>query len=99
MKCLKIKNNCGFYSLDGKEWIEIDKINKEDLLKLLEIAVEDDFEMDSFLPDNIANQAHKIIYKHICSKFCDINKNTKRFKDESASLYCEAIEKYKDSTH
>lgn len=95
MKCLKIENNKGMYTMDGERWEEIDKINKEDLLKLLEIAISSDFEMDEFDRDKLGNQAHQVIYKNIHYKFKQLLNNKTRFKDESDSLYREAIEKYR----
>ena len=36
MKLLAIENNKGTYSIDGINFIEIEKISKDDILKLLE---------------------------------------------------------------
>lgn len=96
MKCLKIEDNKGMYSIDGEQWINIDQINKEHLLKLLEIAVdEQEFEMDEFDENKLGNKAHLVIYKNLYSKFKDLLQNKTRFKDESENVYKEAIEKYK----
>ena len=95
MKGLKIENNKGFYNLDGNQWTEIDKINKDDLLTLLDVAIVSEFEMDDFDKDRLGNQAHQIIYKNIYEKFKEIINSKSRFKDESESMYKMAIEKYK----
>jgi len=94
MKCLKIESNQGLYSLDGENWFMIDKINKNDLLKLLDIAITSEFEMDEFDKTQLNNQAHQIIYSNICEKFKEILDNKNRFKDESEIMYKSAIEKY-----
>ena len=69
MKYLKIENNKGFYCVKEDDWIEIDKINKEDLMALIDKAIETEFEMDEFNQENIANKAHQIIYKNLYDKF------------------------------
>ncbi|MGO9138149.1 MAG: hypothetical protein ACLQBC_10845 [Syntrophales bacterium] len=94
MKFLKIEDNKGYFSLDGTTWNPIDEINKEHLLKLLDLSLSDDFEMDDFEKEKVGNQAHQIIYKNIFEKFSDVSKNRSRFKDESEVLYKAAIEKY-----
>ena len=97
MKYLKIENNKGYF-LKGKnnttEWVEIDQIEKADLMNLLNCAEIDDFEMDSFVAENIQHKAHQIIYQQLFEKFESFVTNKKRFKDESEQIYKEAIEKY-----
>jgi hypothetical protein len=95
MKHLKIENNKGFYCLET-EWKEVDKITKEDLMQLLDKAIANDFEMDVYDADKIANKAHQIIYKNIYEKFHELLLNKNRFKDESEFLYKNALEKYKE---
>ena len=67
MKYLKINENKGYYlkanEAETDDWIEIDKINKDDLMDLLNKAVESDFEMDEYKEENLDNKAHQIIYK------------------------------------
>lgn len=94
MKYLKIENSKGFFCLDGANWQEIDKINKDDLMVLLDKAIETDFEMDEFKLENIANKAHQIIYKNLYQKFIELLDNKTRFKDESEQFYKAAFEKY-----
>lgn len=96
MKYLKIDDNKGWYTIDAKNWIDIGKINKEDLLKLLDFAINDDkFEMDEYNETNLQNQAHQIIYENIYTNITSVLKNRPRFKDESELKYKDAIEKYK----
>ena len=69
MKYLYIENGQGFFSVSGLETDKqtIDKIRKEDLLRLLNLIVdesaENGFEMDPYDEESLKNPAHKIIYK------------------------------------
>lgn len=71
MKYLYIENGQGFFSVSGLETDKqtIDKIRKEDLLRLLNLIVdesaENGFEMDPYDEESLKNPAHKIIYKKI----------------------------------
>lgn len=97
MKYLKIEDNKGHFLRpkdDTTEWLEIDKINKEDLLYLLNNAVSSEFEMDVYSEDLLGNKAHQIIYKNIFEKFSNLETMKSKFKDESENLYKEAYEKY-----
>ena len=94
MKYLKIDENKGYFSNDGTNWTSIDQIDKNDLLTLLDRALEDGFEMDEFDKAKIANPAHQIIYKNVYDRFAEIVSNRSRFSDESQNLYKDAIEKY-----
>ena len=98
MKYLKIEDNKGFFIKikddSTAEWIEIDKIAKDDLLFLLTQATSDTFEMDAYSEDLMANKAHQIIYKNIHEKFLSLESLKSKFKDESESLYKEALDKY-----
>ena len=94
MKFLKIENNTGSYSLDGNTWTSIEKINKEDLLQLVNFALSDGYEMDVFSENDLGNPAHKIIYKNIYAKLQSLQNNKNRFQDQSEDLYKEALEKY-----
>ena len=94
MKYLKIEGNKGYFTIDGTNWLPIDEIDKHHLLKLLDFALEKDFEMDEFESEKIGNQAHQIIYKNIFEKLNDLKNKKERFKDESEALYKNALEKY-----
>jgi hypothetical protein len=97
MKYLKIDDNRGFYLRpnDGKTWVEIDKINKDDLLALLDKAIAGDFEMDPYSESTLGNKAHQIIYKNITEKLQSLIGSKDSFKDESDGLYRDAIAKYR----
>lgn len=101
MKYLKIENNKGHFRLDSNEtsWIELDKINKDNLLVLLKLASgSEEFEMDEYQDELLQNPAHNIIYKNIFLKFSDFIENKTRFKDSVESTYKTALEKYKIDT-
>jgi len=98
MKYLKVEDNKAYFlkvvDQSSQAWVEIDKITKDDLMNLLNLAIESDFEMEEYKEENLANKAHQIIYKNIHEKFLDIISCKTRFKDESESMFKEAIDKY-----
>lgn len=97
MKYLKIENHKGYFIKDKNNptvWTEIDQIEKDDLLNLLDIAINKEFELDTYDEANLGNKAHQIIYKHIAEKFTTFLNNKSRFKDEADNLFKAAIEKY-----
>lgn len=97
MKYLKIEESKGYFLSSDGTHTEIDKINKEELMYLLNQATEvDDFEMDEYQEDSIGSPAHKIVYQNIYEKFNDLLSNKTRFKDESNLLHKSALEKYGD---
>ncbi len=97
MKYLKIENNKGYFVKDNTDpntWTEIDQIEKNDLMKLLDYSINDDFVLDRYDENLIANKAHQIIYKHISEKFTTFLSNKDRFKDEAENVFKNALEKY-----
>lgn len=96
---LKIEDNKGFFLKEVENgstaWSQIDQITKDDLFYLLNKAIAEDFEMNEFSEDTLSNKVHLIIYKSLYEKFSDLILNKTRFKDESESLYKQALEKYK----
>ncbi len=96
MKYLKIDKDKGFYRIDStkEEWIELDQISKDDLLKLLEIASQGDFDMDEYDSELLQNPAHNIIYKNINTKFSEFLSNKTRFKDSAETMYVTAKLRY-----
>ena len=102
MKYLKIDNNKGYFFnsiVEVNDWVEIDKITKEDLMILLNKAISEDFEMDEFFVENISHKAHQIVYKSIYEKLTGLIGNKTKFIDECDSQYKEAIEKYESADH
>lgn len=96
MKYLMIDGAQGFYKTDKEEskMTPIDQISKEDLLKLLDLCIEEDFEMDVFDAQTLKNAAHQIIYKNLYLKLDGVRKQRVRFQDEKTSLYLKAVEEY-----
>jgi hypothetical protein len=96
MTYLKIDNNKGYYRIEGttEEWIELDQISKDALLKLLDKATNEEFEMDEYKDELLQNPAHNIIYKNIYGKFNELLSNKTRFQDSVNLMYKSAIDKY-----
>lgn len=96
MKCLQIESGKGYFSVDGNEWILLDQITKEDILKIITSGLQHGFELDSPIDKEVKNKAHEIIYKNLQAKFTELNEQKSRFKDESENLFKEALVKYKE---
>lgn len=96
MTYLKIDNNKGYFRIDGtsEEWTELDQISKDDLLKLIDKATKEEFQMDEYKDELLQNPAHNIIYKNIYSKFNELLSNKTRFQDSINAMYKTAIDKY-----
>lgn len=96
MKCLRINNGKGEFSLDGANFAELDSITKEDILNLLNTALgsEGEFEMDEYDADLISNPAHKIIYSNLYEKFNELIDNRQQFIDDVEDLYKDAYDQY-----
>jgi len=95
MKHLRITEGKGQYSIDGYNWTDMDKIDKSELLKLVNMALTAEFIMEPYNKELIRNPAHEIIYRNIYAKLEELVTKKDRFKDESEQLYREAIQKYK----
>src|SRR4051812_20484016 len=97
MKLLKVSENAGhFLKADGTYEV-IDRIEKEDLLRLVDRTLdEDEFELDEYDEQAVKNQAHQVIYKSIAQKLTELRKRREEFIDESARLYLEEYERYRD---
>lgn len=98
MKILKIENGIGlFYSFIKKEYIEIDKINRDSLLALVDYVLKnDDSNCDSFEGTTILNKAQEIVYKDISTKLLELIEKRETIINEINSKYKEAEEKYKN---
>lgn len=100
MQLLRVKDNCGHYRNDKGDYAPIDKIGKEDLLRLVNWTLhEDAVEFDTYDENAIKNQAHQIIYKSIFQKLQTLRGRRQEFIDESARLFLEDYEKYRDNSH
>ena len=95
MRLLKIENRLGYY-IDGTgEYQLIDKIGKEQLLRMVNFVLTEEVEFDEYDGDAISNQAHQIIYKSVYEKLKDLSERKDEFIDESERLYLEDYERYK----
>lgn len=95
MKVLKIENSQGHFLTDEGDYETVDKIDKAILLRLVNLALEDNFEIDVYDEGELKNQAHQIIYKSISEKLNDLHQKRNQFRDESERLYLDEYEKYK----
>ena len=65
MKLLKAESNLGQYLSESGQYNPIDKITKEDLLRLVNLTLQEDVEFDEYDEDMIKNEAHRILYKSV----------------------------------
>lgn len=94
MKVLKIEKSQGYF-LSAEEYKPLDRLNKDDLLKLVDMVLAGDIEMDAYNEADLQNQAHQIIYKNVYEKLVDLQKRRAEFKDESERLFHREYENYK----
>lgn len=92
---LKINNNQGYFKKLDEEYELIDKITKEDLLRLMESILENDIEMEEYDESRIKNQAHQVVYKSIYNNLKSLKDRKEEFKDSTERLYQEEYNKYK----
>lgn len=95
MKLLKIQNDSGYWLNSEGSYSPVDKITKEDLMRLVGLVLDNDVELDEFDEKSIKNQAHQIIYKNIFQKLRDLQGRKQEFIDESKRLYLYEYEKYR----
>jgi hypothetical protein len=97
MKLLRIHEHAGQYLAADGMYESIDKIDKDDLLRLVDSTLyPDEFDVDAYDEQAIKNQAHQVIYKSIAQKLNDLRKRREAFVDESARLYLAEYEKYRE---
>lgn len=95
MKLLKIDSNMGHYRDAKGNYRPIDKLAKEDLLRLVTWTLnEKDVEFDDYDESTIKNQAHQIIYKSIVQKLRTLRNRKQEFIDESERLFLKEYERY-----
>lgn len=99
MKLLRVSDNCGQYRDDKGHYSPIDKIGKEDLLRLVNWTLHEEVvEFDDYDEKTIKNQAHQIIYKSVVQKLRTLRERRKEFIDEAARQFLEDYEKYRDDS-
>lgn len=99
MTLLKIENNKGKFSIDGINFIEIEKISKDDILKMLEkvlseneIMIEESNEEDK----KINSPAQKIIYDNIYEKVKEVTSEKDEINSFEEDEYYIAMKKYQN---
>lgn len=99
MKLLKIEDNVGHYLANSGQYNPVDKIVKEDLLRLVNLTLqEEEVEFDEYDENAIKNQAHQIVYKSIVEKLRGLKNRKQEFIDESERLFLKEYEKYRDDS-
>jgi len=99
MKLLKIDGNLGHYRDVNGKYKPIDKIAKEDLLRLVTWTLnEKEVEFDNYDENAIKNQAHQIVYKSIVQKLRTLKGRKQEFTDESERSFLKEFEKYRDDS-
>ena len=98
MKLLKIEDNKGYYFVTQDKFATVDKITKDDILRLVSLTLDmhQEVEFDEYDVDNLKNKAHQIIYKSIVEKLQELKKRRKEYTDESERLYLTEYEKYRE---
>ncbi len=97
MKILKIEDNNGHFSVEGEQFVSIDKLDKDNLLKLVEITLSEEIEMDDYDSATLKNEAHRIIYRSVHKKLHELSARKDEFFDKSEREFYEIYENYKNS--
>lgn len=100
MNYLKINKNQVWFRTDqtAESYKGINEINKEDILKLVKLIIEDDeFEMEEYNDEKIGNTAHNIIYKNIYEKLNTLKQNRTEIIEEANSDFSAAFNKYREN--
>lgn len=95
MKLLRIDNERGEYFGSEGKYFPIDKISKEDLLRLVNLTLQEGAEFDAYDESLIKNQAHQIIYKSVHEKLAGLHGRRQEFLDEADRLFLDEYERYK----
>ena len=98
MKLLKIEDNLGHYLGDADQYNTVDKITKEDLLRLVNLTLHEDVDFDEYDENAVKNQAHQMVYKSILEKLRGLRDRKQEFIDESERLFLKEYEKYRGDT-
>ncbi len=100
MNYLKIQRGRGYYlknnpTVGSTTDIDISQIAKDDLLELVNAAIEDDdFSMEDPNSSPIQNEAHRIIYEAIYKKLDEIHQKRQQLLDQENNLFLDAFKKY-----
>jgi hypothetical protein len=97
MKLLKIDSNCGHFLTKSGSYQAIDKITKDDLLRMVEVILGGDAEFDEYDEELIKNQAHQVVYKSIYNNLVSLQERKAEFIDESERMYLDDYKRYVES--
>lgn len=97
MKLLKIDSYCGKFLTESGSYQTIDKVTKDDLLRMVEVILEGDAEFDEYDEDLIKNQAHQVVYKSLYDNLLSLQDRKAEFIDESKRMYLDDYKKYVES--
>ena len=97
MKLLKAEQNQGFFYVEDGSYCEIDKITKEDLLRLMRTILADDVEFDAYDEEVIKNQAHQVVYRSIYRNLQSLSDRKQEFIDEAERQYLDDYKKYTEN--
>ncbi len=98
MMLLKIEDNKGYYFVTQDKFATVDKITKDDILRLVNLTLDtkSEVEFDEYNDDNLKNRAHQIVYKSIFDKLQGLKERKQEFIDESERQYLTAYESYRE---
>ena len=94
MKLLKIDGAIGHFLTKSGSYHEIDKITKDDLLRIVENVLDGSGELEPYDEERIKNQAHQVVYKSIYNNLKALEDRKQEFNDESERLYLEDYKRY-----
>lgn len=94
MKLLKIDSSCGHFLNKEGSYEPIDKITKDDLLRMVEAVLGEAVEFDQYDEDLIRNQAHQVVYKSIYESLNSLHDRKAEFIDESERMYLDDYKRY-----
>jgi hypothetical protein len=97
MKLLQISESKGYFLAESGEYVPVDSMRKEDLLRLAEITLTTESEMDEFDSALLQNQAHQIIYQNVWSKLGELAGRRAEFLDQSKRQFLTEYERYKST--
>lgn len=99
MKLLKIDSDCGQFLNASGSYEAIDKISKDDLLRMVKVVLSDEeVDFDEYGDEKIKNQAHQVVYKSIYENLRSLRGRKDAFIDESERMYLEDYKRYVEST-
>lgn len=97
MKILKAEESKGYFLTKNGGYETVDKMDKDALYYLVELALEgdDECELDPYDEELLPNQGHQIIYKNLHEKLAELVNKKNGFLDQSQRLYLEEYKRYK----